>query len=176
MPDPTPPRQILVACYSLSGHTRRLALELSRACNADVEMIGDMAERSGWIGQLRSAVQAFFHLQPAIRPSRSNPRDYALVVVCTPVWAWNMASPMRSWLLRHRADIRRVACVCTCRRSGHEKVLADLALLCGRPALAKMALTTDRIEQKTHRRRVQGFASRLCDAVQMPRPSQQDAA
>jgi len=165
-----------VACYSLSGHTRRLAMELARACNADVEIIGEVANRTGFLGHLRSVLQALMHLQPAIRPSRCVPRDYELVVVCTPVWAWNMAAPMRTWLRRHRAGIRRVACVCTYAGSGQAKVLDDMARLCGRPPVATLAILTERIEQKTHGRRLHDFASRVSEAAGFKWPAQQDAA
>jgi flavodoxin len=174
--DTTTPRRILVACYSLNGHTRRVAVELARSCNADLETIADSVDRTGTMGQFRSSLGALLHRRPAIRASRHAPREYELVVVCTPVWAWNMAGPVRTWLQRHRAELRRVAGVCTYGRGGHEKVLEDMARICGRPLVARLALSAERIDQKTHPRRLQEFAGRLAAAVPMAWPQRSEAA
>jgi len=169
-------RRILVVCYSLNGHTRRVAVELARTCNADLETISDSIDRTGMFGQLRSSLGALMHLRPAIRTSRFTPRDYELVIVCTPVWAWNMASPVRTWLHRHRAELRRVAGACTHGGSGQVKTLDDMARLCGRPLLARLAISAQRIEQKTHSRRLQEFAGRIAAVVPAAWPERQEAA
>lgn len=169
-------RRVLVACYSLNGHTRRVAVELARNCNADFETISDSVDRTGLFGQLRSSLGALLHLRPAIRASRLAPRDYELVIVCTPVWAWNMAGPMRSWIHRHRAELRRVAGVCTYGGSGQVKVLDDMARLCGKPLLARLAISAERVEQKTHSKRLHEFAGRIIAAVPTAWPQRQEAA
>ena len=170
------PRRVLVACYSLNGHTRRVAAELARHCNADLETISDSVDRTGRFGPLRSSLGALLHLQPGIRASRFAPRDYELVIVCTPVWAWNMAGPMRTWIHRHRPQLRRVAGVCTYGGSGQMKVLDDMARLCGKPLLARLAISAERIDQKTHSKRLQDFAGRVAAAVPMAWPQRRDAA
>jgi Flavodoxin len=174
--DTTSARRVLVACFSLNGHTRRVAVELARHCNADLETIADSVDRTGKIGQLRSSVGAFLHLRPPIRASRFAPRDYELVIVCTPVWAWNIAGPVRTWLHRHRAELRRVAGVCTYDGSGQVKVLDDMARVCGRPLLARLALSAERIEHRTHSKRLQDFTGRIAAAAPTAWPQRQEAA
>lgn len=169
-------RRVLVACYSLNGHTRRVAAELARHCNADLETISDSVDRTGRFGQFRSSLGALLHLRPGIRASRFAPRDYELVIVCTPVWAWNMAGPARTWIHRHRAEFRRVAGVCTFGGSGQAKVLDDMARLCGKPLLARLAISAERIDHKTHSKRLEGFAGRITAAVPTAWPQRQEAA
>jgi Flavodoxin len=173
---PLPPRRVLVACYSLNGHTRRLAVAVARTCGADIETITDSVHRQGMFGHLRSSIEAWLHLRPSLRASRCSPRDYELVVVCTPVWAWNMASPVRSWLHRHRGELPQVALVCTYGGSGYAKVLQDLQRLCGKPPVARLALSAERIEQKTYPRRLQDFADRLREALPAAPPAASRAA
>jgi hypothetical protein len=79
-------------------------------------------------------------VRPWIQPARHPPGDYALVIVGTPVWAWNMAGPVRSYLHRYADRCRRVAFFCTYGGVGADKVLADMQRLCGRRALATLAL------------------------------------
>lgn len=35
--------------------------------------------------------------------------DYHLVILDTPVWFWDVASPVRTWVRRHRRGLHRVA-------------------------------------------------------------------
>ena len=89
-------RRILVVCYSRSGTTLELAQSIAERCGADVELIKDKVPRDGVVGYLRSAFEALFHRTPWIQPPRRAVGDYALVIIGTPVWAGNMASPVRS--------------------------------------------------------------------------------
>lgn len=158
-PDGNP--RILVVCYSVTGRTRQVATEVARACGADLETIVDRAQRTGLLGYLRSVVEAVMEQRPAIRESRRLPGQYDLIVIGTPVWARRMASPVRSWLVRHRPHLARVAFFCTSEGHGDAQVLGDLAAVCGQPPVATLALHVSRIEQRTHRRRVESFASQL---------------
>lgn len=132
--------RILVVCYSRTGHTRHVAETIAQQCDADVDWIKDRESRQGPIGYLRSVWQAVLHRRPWIRPARRNPANYALVIVGTPVWAGNMASPVRSYLHRYGDRCRRVAYFCTYGGAGGDKVLDDLQALSGRQALATLAL------------------------------------
>jgi flavodoxin len=161
-------RRILVVSYSLSGRTRRVAAELARACDADFEAIADARERHGTWGYLRSALEALLQMAPSIRDARYPPGRYALVVIGTPVWAGRIASPVRTWLQRHRAQLGRVAFFCTSEGDSGVEVFRAMADLCGQPPMATLALTAQRIEQRTHRRRVDLFAGRLLEAVAQP--------
>lgn len=157
--------RILVVCYSVTGRTRQVATEVARACGADLETIIDRADRTGLFGHLRSVLEAVLEQRPAIRESRRLPGQYDLIVVGTPVWARRMASPVRSWLVRHRPHLARVAFFCTSEGNGDAQVLGDLAAVCGQPPVATLALHASRIEQRTHRRRVESFASQLRSAA-----------
>jgi multimeric flavodoxin WrbA len=53
-----------------------------------------------------------------IDPASLQPRDYAVVVLGTPVWAGNMSSPVRAYINQHRAEIRNLALFCTQGGSG----------------------------------------------------------
>lgn len=133
-------KRILVVCYSRTGHTRRVAEAIAQQCDADLDWIKDRVPRQGPVGYLRSASQAVLHRKPWIRPARHNPANYPLVIIGTPVWAGNIASPVRSYLSRYGDRCRRVAFFCTFGGAGADKVLADLQGLSQKRAVATLAL------------------------------------
>ncbi|WP_042429135.1 flavodoxin family protein [Comamonas granuli] len=142
--------RILIVYYSRTGHTKRLAQELARRCDADLERIGERGSRRGAGGYLRSSVEAMLGWRPPLKPARHNPRDYDLVILGTPVWFWNMSSPMRAWIHRHRDDLTQVAMFCTYGGSGYTDALDGMERLCGHAAVARLALTQSAAEQCQH--------------------------
>jgi len=154
-------RSILVVSYSRTGHTRYLAQQIAEQCGADQEEIVDRVGRRGLLGYLRSLVEAVLRLSAPIAPSKRAPRDYELVIVGTPVWAWHLSSPVRAYLRRHRGEARRMAFFCTYGGSGQARVLDEMAKLCGRPPLATLALTTRDVAMRQHWRPVARFVRTL---------------
>lgn len=140
-------KHVLVVYYSRSGQTEFVARQIAARCGADIERIEDCRSRAGVLGYLRSAAEAIVGWRPAIQKGRHRPADYDLVIVGTPVWFWGIASPVRSWVLRHRRELDHVAVFCTCGGSGHAKALDDLEYLCGHSALARLALTERAVPQ-----------------------------
>jgi flavodoxin len=153
--------RILVVYYSRSGITRRIARRIAKGCDADIEEIADLADRTGLSGRLRSAVEALVGMNTAIRPVSHPPADHDLVVVGTPVWCWNIASPVRSYLEAYRTSLHRVAFFCTFGGSGQDKVLGDLQRLCGKPAVATLALTDAQCAKSAHRAKLSEFVRNL---------------
>jgi len=43
-----------------------------------------------------------------------NPKDYDLVIICSPVWAGSISSPIRTYLNNNGKNIQKVAFVATC--------------------------------------------------------------
>ena len=84
-----------------------------------------------------------------------------LVVVGTPVWVWNMCSPVRSYILAHRGRFSRVAFFCTCGGSGGHKVLADMQTLCRKTPVAKLILTEGACAKGAHKAQMATFLRAL---------------
>ena len=138
-------KNLLVVYFSRTGFTRIVARQLARACHADLEAIDDLQGRSHATGYALSAFEALCHQRPLIDRATHTPQDYALVAVGTPIWMWNMASPVRSYLLRHRGQFQRVAFFCTYGGSGSRKVLNDMQTLSGQQAVDTLALRDEDI-------------------------------
>lgn len=156
--------KVLVVYFSRTGHTEAVARRIAAQCGADLEAIqdnGKLPGRGGLLGYVRSALEALLGFESAIRHAEHSPKGYDLVVVGTPVWFWNMSSPVRSYLKRHRTEIQRVAFFCTLGGSGQDKVMTDLRLLCRRPPVATLALTTEQVEADRSAQAVAKFVDEL---------------
>lgn len=138
--------KILIVHYSRTGTTHAVAKKIAQACHADLEAIIEVSGRTGWLGFVRSAWQAALHLDTPIHLAVHQPADYDLVVIGTPVWLWNMASPVRAYIKRHRGQFRQRGFFCACDGSGQAMVLADLARLAGQSVQAHLALTRAEID------------------------------
>lgn len=134
-------KRILVVYYSRSGHTAFVAEQIARRCRADLVCIHDPTDRRGAVGYLRSALEALLDTRPLIELDLCRPQDYDLVMVGTPVWFWNMSSPVRSFLHRYGRRCAQIALFCTYGGSGQERVMDSMERLCKQPAVARLALT-----------------------------------
>jgi flavodoxin len=136
----------LVIYYSRTGITRDVATRIATACACEIEPIRDTRPRLGWAGYLRSGREAFTRRTPSIAPMATNPADYGLLILGTPVWVGRLSAPMRSYIEANAALFPQVAAFCTMGGSGGDKVLDDIAALCGKPLVARLALADGEIK------------------------------
>jgi flavodoxin len=153
--------QALVVYFSRTGYTRKIAEEIAARCGADLEAIEDVRARTRIFGYLRSAREAYKKLPVEIRQAAKNPSDYDLVILGTPVWAGNVSSPMRAYLTAHGDELKRVAVFCTQGRSGAERVLNDMAELCGRKPVASLAINDGEIKRGDFAEKLERFLKPL---------------
>lgn len=97
----------LLVDYSLTGNNRRLADHLAERLSADRESIEVLRSMSN--GAI--ALDRLFGRAPKIAENTRQPADYDLVVLLGPVWMGKIASPLRTYIRRHRGGFRQVAFV-----------------------------------------------------------------
>ncbi len=137
----------LVVFHSRSGYTRRVAQALARQLEADLEEIRIVEPMHGALGYLFCAAESLLQLTPALRPSPRLPSNYRLVIIGTPVWFWNLSSPVRSWLTRNRLQAGRFAFFCTMGSAGAARTFASMQALTGGAApLATLALSDRQVD------------------------------
>jgi flavodoxin len=160
--------QILVVYFSRTGFTQTIARQIARACKADLESIDDTTLRSQVTGFVGSALEAVLHLEPPIQPTRHAPGDYDIIVLGSPVWCWNMASPVRTYIKQHQHQFKQVAFFCTFGGSGQLKVLRDLDRLCKRHAVATLAVADWHHTGPRYYDRLSKFATLLTGGLHQP--------
>ena len=103
----------LVVYYSRTGHTRKIGDEIAAALEADVEELKDDVGRSGPVDFVKSGREAKAGTLVNLDPLSHEPSSYDLAVIGTPVWAFTMCSPVRTFLLNNDLGNAKVAWFCT---------------------------------------------------------------
>lgn len=152
---------VLITYFSHTGNTKRIADAIAEHCHADVERIEEVKLRKGVFGYLTAGRDAWKKHTSEIRPVKIDPGYYDLVVVGTPVWAWNLTPAVRAFLAVHGAHIKRVAFFCTQGGSGADGVFKQMAELCGQEPAATLALTEDEVKKNNYTAKVRAFAKAL---------------
>ena len=132
---------ILVVFYSRSGTTRRVAQALAEALKCDLEEITEPKPRTGFLGYMRSLLEARRKRPSIIAPNKHDVASYDLVVVGTPVWAWSLSSPVRAYLMATANQLPEVAFFCTLGGAGSESTFAQMTAIVGKPPRAVCAMT-----------------------------------
>ena len=127
--------KILIAYYSRSGHTRRVALDIAKKLTADVDEIIDLKNRSGIIGWVMGGRDAMKENLTQIKTSK-NPADYDLVIVGTPVWASNSTPAVRAYLTNFKKDLPQVAIYNTSGGTSPQKTVDSLEGILGKKVVA----------------------------------------
>jgi len=153
--------KVLVVYYSRTGATRRLAEALANALQADIEPINDRESRSGIFGYLRSVAESLQKRGAPIEPMKTDPASYDLVVIGTPVWAWSVSSPVRSYLAAYRGRLPDVAFFCTMGGRGSERAFEEMQAIAGKAPRAGCAVTAREAASETYGARIAQFLEQL---------------
>ena len=166
--------KVLIVYYSRTGNTQRIADEIGAACECTVEPLRDARSRAGLFGYLRSGREAWRKLGTDIYPTRENPLEYDVVALGTPVWAGNIASPVRTYLMQQATKLPRVAFFCTQGGAGAEKVFRDMGTICGTKPIATLVVSEKDLKAGSYRDRLAKFAGALRGGVaSAPRSSKE---
>jgi menaquinone-dependent protoporphyrinogen IX oxidase len=125
----------LVVYYSRDGATKKVAEELRLLLGADVEEITEPKGRGGPMGWVRSGREASSGTIVPINPTKYDPSTYDVVVVGTPIWAWNVSSPVRSYMVASKGKLAKVAFFC-CMDSKPSDTFKVMEGLAGRAPVA----------------------------------------
>lgn len=136
----------LLVYYSRTNTTRKIAEEIQSKLNCDIEEVSDDTNYSGAIGFLKGGFKATTGKESNLNEITKNPADYDLVIIGTPVWSSNMATPIYTYLEKYHKDMKNVACFCTCKGGGYDKALDNMAKVSRKEPLSTMYLTSKDIE------------------------------
>lgn len=106
----------LIVYYSLDGSTKFIAENLAAEIGADNEELrpklhlpaGSFAKHF-WGGRM-----VVFKEKPVIEPLARDISGYDLIIIGTPVWAFNFSPPIRTFLEQYKFAGKKVALFCCC--------------------------------------------------------------
>ncbi|MCL2608483.1 MAG: hypothetical protein FWD94_01060 [Treponema sp.] len=85
----------LVVYYSKTGTAKKVAQDVIEKMNCDFDEL-----------QYDEKTKEMRHLR--------NPSDYEHIIIIAPVWAMNLAKPVRQYVIKHKTNIRQYDLIVTC--------------------------------------------------------------
>ena len=150
----------LVVYYSRTGTTKKVGDLLAQKLGADVEEIKDTTDRSGAKGYLISGRDAMKKRLTKLEPTTKNPAEYDLVIIGTPVWAWSVSVPVRTYITENKDKFKKVAFFATMGGSGDQKSFIEMEKISQRPIATLSALTRE-VVKDGHSEKVAQFIEDL---------------
>lgn len=150
-------KKILIAYYSRTGTTRELAMKLQEKLGADREEIETTKDRSGVVGYFICGKEATKKQAAEIKPTGKTASEYDLIVLGTPVWGWNISSPLRAYLEQNRRKFKAIAAFCTMSGSGDKRSFSEIESICGLKLLAQASFLTKDVKEGKHRGQLEEF-------------------
>lgn len=154
-------KKILVVFYSRTNTTKKIARELAGQLNADTEEIRSVKDYKGPIGYLMAGREATLKKPATIEPPTKNPADYDLVVIGTPIWSFNVASPVRTYLEQQKNKIKKTAFFCTMGGSGDVRAFTSMSELSGQKPLAALSLKTKEVVKNEYAEKIKSFLNKI---------------
>lgn len=153
--------KILVAFYSRSGKTKKVAEAISEILKCDKEEIFDTKNRKGIPGFLSAGTDANLRRLTTIKEIKNNPSLYDLVIIGTPIWSSNISTPIRTYLSLYKEDFKKVAFFCTRLSSDSKKVFDDIKNITQKTPLALLELSSREVARDQYMQKVKEFIENL---------------
>ena len=141
-------KKVLVVFYSRTGNTKKVAEDIARGLNADTEQLIDKKDRSGAGGYLLAGKDAAKEKLAEIDPIKNDPAKYDLVIMGTPIWAWNMTPAVRTYISNNRSSFKDVAFFTTAGGTKPDKIITKMETLSGKKAKAFAGFLASEINSK----------------------------
>lgn len=158
----------LIVYYSKSGTTRRVAEEIAKTLNGDIEEIIEVGVcRSGFLGYVRAGRDGMRGRTSPIEPAKRRPSDYDLVLIGSPVWGWNLVPAVRSYLGAADLNGKPVGFFCTMASSGEKKTFESMRELAvgARPVGELVVVASELRSQEAFTTRIASWAKEMAAAT-----------
>ena len=162
----------LVVFYSYTGTSRELARLLAAQQGWALGEIVELQRRAGAQGTWRCLLDSLLRRRPAIRYQGPDPAGQDMVVLVSPIWAYRLAGPMRSFVAQQAVALGRVAVVSVMGSAGALNAVNEIAGLLGRAPVGSAAFTSREVLDGSYAARLQQFGDTLHGSAQRaPQPS-----
>lgn len=153
--------RFLVVYYSYTGTSRQVVQALCELRSWPHVEVADAVPRSGWSGTMRCMLDSILRRCPDIVVKKINMRDYDAVVLVSPIWAYALAGPMRTFIAQYRATLPDVAVISVMGSRGASNAVAEIERTLGRAPMMSTALTAHEVETGVFAARLDAFSQAL---------------
>lgn len=156
----------LVIYYSLEGNTHFLAESIADCINADILRLKPKKDiKNNKLKYLIGGKQASTKKKPELHSYDINPTEYELIIIGTPVWAFNMTPAVRSFLHKEHFKNKKIGLFITNRGGSGKTVEHIKKLLLDNDILGTMDMKEPIKGQDTQRQVACKWAQELIDKV-----------
>lgn len=150
----------LVVFYSRTQTTKKVGEELAKQLNCDYEELFDTKNRMGVMGYLKAGKDAGTKKLTILKDTQIDPSKYDLIIIGTPIWNWNMSTPIRTYIHHNKDKFNKVAFFCTMGGSSG-KTFRSMEELCGKKPEATLELRTKEVKKGEHKEKIRGFVKSI---------------
>ena len=147
----------LIAYYSRTNTTKKLAEEIAGKVDADIEEIIPKVNYQGKIGYARGGKDAIREKIIDLEPLKYNPQDYDVVYLGTPVWAGKASTPLISYIKQNEGKFSNVKFFVTAGGSGQDSTLKQMEKFVSIKPLSTLELTTKEVKKDLYQDKLNEF-------------------
>ena len=136
----------LVAYYSRTNITKKLAQDIAGKTNADIEEIIPKVNYQGKLGFARGGKDAISEKIIDLEDTKRDVEDYDIVYVGGPLWAGKTSTPVISYLKQNEGKFKSVKFFMTAGSTDFENAFAQMEKFSIKP-LKTMGLTTKEVKK-----------------------------
>ena len=154
----------LVLYYSRTGTTKKIGEAIASLLKCDCEEIIDTKDRKGFFGYLSAGWDSYRKKLTKLNEIKKDPAQYDIVIVGTPVWAFTLSIPIRTYLSQnkeHLNNVKKIAFFCTMGGSGNKQAFKEMESISGKKPVALLALRTVEVQKNQYIGEVNNFISKL---------------
>ncbi len=155
----------LIVYYSWSklASTEKAAKCLAEKFAAQTEKLVDKNEKRGAIGWVYSGRKAFAQKTTELEPIQANLDEFDMIAIGGPVWAWNIAPPIRTFLATQKFIGKKILFFCTMGSSGDQRSFANMKALLGEESriMGELSLTAKEAIKGEYKEKIDKFYKAL---------------
>lgn len=153
--------RILIIYYSRTGTTKQVAEKIQKSLNCEIEEIIDTKNRKGPIGYISAGRDATMKKLTRLKEAKYNPSEYDLIIIGTPIWSWNISTPIRTYLENNKNKFNKVAFFCTMGGSGSNRCFNEMEKIINKKSIASLALLTKEVKEKKYQEKLNEFTNKM---------------
>lgn len=148
---------VLVAYYSRTNVTKKVAQDIADKLNADCEEITSKVNYDGKIGYMRGGKDAISEKIIELEDLKYDPADYDLVYLGAPVWASKAANPLISYIKQNEGKFNEVRFFSTAGGRGLESTFEQLEKYVGKSPQKTLGLLTKEVKKEEYADKLESF-------------------
>lgn len=106
-------KKVLIAYYSRTGHSQKIADYLAKEIKADVEIISDLTSRKGFFPLIKACRDAIKSNDTVIGSLGYDPSKYKQIVLVAPIWAGRIPPALRTYVTGFNKKFTSVVSICS---------------------------------------------------------------